>query len=30
MPDYDVEPDAVIDRLPELIPVVDKWMSEAN
>jgi putative hydrolase of the HAD superfamily len=27
MPDYDVTPDAVIDRLPELIPLVDKWLS---
>jgi putative hydrolase of the HAD superfamily len=26
VPAYDIEPDAVIDRLPELIPLVDKWM----
>jgi putative hydrolase of the HAD superfamily len=26
VPDYDIEPDAVIDRLPELIPLVDKWL----
>ena len=26
VPTYDVEPDAVIDRLPELIPLVDKWL----
>ncbi len=26
VPGYDIEPDAVIDRLPELIPLVDKWM----
>jgi putative hydrolase of the HAD superfamily len=25
MPDYDVEPDAVIDTLPELLPLVDRW-----
>ncbi len=25
--DYDVEPDAVIDRLPELLPLVDRWRS---
>ena len=27
VPDYGVEPDAVIDRLPDLIPLVDKWMN---
>jgi putative hydrolase of the HAD superfamily len=27
VPEYDVEPDAVIDRLPELIPLVDKWLT---
>ncbi|MBA3655691.1 MAG: HAD family hydrolase [Actinobacteria bacterium] len=26
VPGFDVQPDAVIDRLPELIPLVDKWM----
>ena len=25
VPDYDIEPDAVIDRLPELLPLVDAW-----
>jgi putative hydrolase of the HAD superfamily len=25
MPGYDVEPDAVIDRLPELLAVLDRW-----
>jgi putative hydrolase of the HAD superfamily len=28
VPGFDVEPDAVIDRLPELIPLLDKWMNE--
>ena len=27
VPSYDIEPDAVIDRLPELIPLVDKWLT---
>ena len=27
MPPYDIEPDAEIDRLPELIPLVDAWLS---
>jgi putative hydrolase of the HAD superfamily len=27
VPEYDVQPDAVIDRLPELIPLVDKWIN---
>jgi putative hydrolase of the HAD superfamily len=26
VPDYDVEPDAVIDRLPELISLIDDWL----
>lgn len=30
VPGYDVEPDAVIDRLPELVPLVDKWLSNQN
>ena len=30
VPGYDVQPDAVIDRLPELIPLVDKWMQGPN
>ena len=25
---YDVEPDAVIERLPDLLPLVDKWAAE--
>lgn len=25
VPDHDVEPDAVIDRLPELLPLVEEW-----
>ncbi len=28
VPDYDVEPDAVIQRLPELLPTVQRWRSE--
>ena len=27
VPEYDVQPDAVIDRLPELIPLVDTWLN---
>jgi putative hydrolase of the HAD superfamily len=30
VPSYDVEPDAVIDRLPELIDIVAEWSSEAS
>ena len=30
VPGYDVEPDAVIDRLPELIPLVDKWLNNPS
>ncbi|HZN14258.1 MAG TPA: HAD family hydrolase [Acidimicrobiales bacterium] len=30
VPDYDVQPDAVIDRLPELIPLVDKWLTDPS
>ncbi len=30
VPGYDVEPDAIIDRLPELIPLVDKWLTNPN
>ena len=30
VPSYDAEPDAVIDRLPELIPVVDKWLNNQS
>jgi putative hydrolase of the HAD superfamily len=30
VPPYDVEPDAVIDRLPELIPLVDTWMNDPS
>ena len=25
MPGYEVEPDAVIDALPELLPLIDRW-----
>jgi len=25
MPAYDVEPDGVIDSLPELLPLIDSW-----
>ena len=25
VPDYEVQPDAVIDRLPELIPILRRW-----
>ena len=28
VPGYDVEPDAVINRLPELVPTVEGWMRE--
>jgi putative hydrolase of the HAD superfamily len=30
VPSYDVVPDAVIDRLPELLDIVAKWSSEAS
>jgi putative hydrolase of the HAD superfamily len=30
VPEYEVQPDAVIDRLPELIPLVDKWLTDPN
>ncbi|MBV9253545.1 MAG: HAD family hydrolase, partial [Actinobacteria bacterium] len=30
VPTYDVEPDAVIDRLPELIGIVRRWASGAS
>ncbi len=26
VPGYDVEPDAVIERLPELVPIVERWL----
>jgi putative hydrolase of the HAD superfamily len=28
VPGYDIEPDGVIDRLPELLPMVDRWCEE--
>jgi putative hydrolase of the HAD superfamily len=28
VPSYDVEPDAVIERLPELLPLVDEWRKD--
>ncbi len=29
-PGYDIEPDAVIDRLPELVPLVDGWLARPS
>jgi putative hydrolase of the HAD superfamily len=29
VPPYDVEPDATIDRLPELLPLLDGWRASA-
>ncbi|MDQ3679380.1 MAG: HAD family hydrolase, partial [Actinomycetota bacterium] len=28
VPEYDVEPDAVVDTLPELIPIIDLWRGD--
>ncbi len=28
VPEYDVEPDAVADTLPELIPIIDRWQDD--
>ncbi len=28
VPGYDVDPDAVIDRLPELLPTIERWRTE--
>jgi hypothetical protein len=28
VPGYDVQPDAVIETLPELVPIVERWRSD--